>query len=126
MLDAQSLPELVQTRIAKASLEGVGLVVTLPGTVDSLAASGKLCETLADRLGDRSVALPTLASRGEDISLLVREALGRIGQRLRQSPFGIEPHALAALVEYEFPGNDAELEGILLRAALAAPANARA
>lgn len=126
VLDAQSLPKLVQQRLASAKLESVGLVVALPGTVDTLAGAGSLIEPLADRLGDRSVALPTLASRGEDISLLVLSALTRIGQRLRQEPFGIEPQALAALVEYEFPGNDAELEGILLRAALVAPAGARA
>lgn len=126
LLDAQSLPPLVQNRIASAHLEELLLVVTLPGTVDSLAGGGALSEPLADRLGDRSVALPTLANRGEDISLLVLEALTRIGLRLRQTPFGIEPHALSALVEYEFPGNDAELEGILLRAALAAPQGARA
>ncbi|TKD09530.1 hypothetical protein [Polyangium fumosum] len=126
LLDAHVLPELVQMRIASGLPADVGLVVALPGTVDSLAAGGKLAEPLADRLGDRAVALPALASRGEDLSLLVLEALTRIGKRLRQAPLGIDPRALAALVDYEFPGNDAELEGILFRAALAAPADARA
>lgn len=126
LLDAHVLPELVQMRIASGLPSDVGLVVALPGTVDSLAASGKLSEALADRLGDRSVALPALASRGEDLSLLVLDTLTRIGKRLRQAPLGIEPRALAALVDHEFPGNDAELEAILFRAALATPPEARA
>ena len=126
LLDAHVLPELVQMRIASGLPADVGLVVALPGTADSLAASGKLTEALADRLGDRAVALPALASRGEDLSLLVLEALTRIGKRLRQAPLGIDPRALAALVDHDFPGNDAELEGILFRAALVAPADARA
>ncbi len=126
ILDAHVLPELVQMRIASGLPSDVGLVVALPGTVDSLAAGGRLVEPLADRLGDRSVALPALASRGEDLSMLVLEALTRIGKRVRQAPLGIEPHALAALIDHDFPGNDAELEGILFRAAIAAPPDARA
>jgi DNA-binding NtrC family response regulator len=120
------LPELVQLRIANDSLSGMNLVVALPGTVDSLAASGKLSESLADRLGDRAVALPELASRGEDLSMLLRDMLTQIGLETRQSPLGIDPPALAALIEHDFPGNDAEAYGLLFRAALAAPPDARA
>jgi len=125
LLSAQLLPPLVQTRIANIGGDDPGLCVVLPSTVDVLAASGKLVEALADRLGDRAVALPELTQRGEDLSMLVLDVLTRVGQRLRQAPIGIDPHALAALIEHDFPGNDAELEGLLFRAVLAAPADAR-
>ncbi|UQA63467.1 hypothetical protein [Polyangium aurulentum] len=125
VLDAHMLPPLVQQRIASASLEEVGLVVALPGSVSAVAASGKLIESLADRLGDRAVALPELGSRAEDLHALVRDALMRIGHRLRQTPIGLDGHALKALVEHPWPGNDAELWAVLFRAALALPADAK-
>jgi len=125
VLDAHMLPPLVQQRIASASLEEVGLVVALPGSVSALAAPGKLIESLADRLGDRAVALPELGSRAEDLHALIRDALTRIGQRLRQAPIGLDGHALKALVEHPWPGNDAELWAVLFRAALALPADAK-
>jgi transcriptional regulator of acetoin/glycerol metabolism len=126
LIDAHLLPPLVQMRIASTPQNDFGLVVVLPGTVDSLAANGKLVEVLADRLGDRAVALPELSSRAEDLSLLILDKLTRMGQRIRQAPLGIDPHAMAALVEHNFPGNDAELEALLLRAVLATPQGARA
>jgi len=125
LLDAHLLPALVQMRIASATRDDFGLVVVLPRTVDSLAANGKLVETLADRLGARAVALPEISARAEDLSLLILDKLTRVGQRVRGAPMGIEPHAMAALVEYNFPGNDIELEALLLRAVLATPTDAK-
>ncbi|MBK9266626.1 MAG: hypothetical protein IPM54_43425 [Polyangiaceae bacterium] len=126
LVDAHLLPALVQMRIASAARDDFGLVVVLPGTVDSLAANGKLVEVFADRLGDRAVALPEISARAEDLSLLILDKLTRLGQRIRGAPLGIEPHAMAAIVEYNFPGNDVELDALLLRAAMATPADARA
>ena len=125
LVDAHLLPALVQTRIASTTRDDFGWVAVLPKTVDSLAANGKLVEALADRLGDRAVALPEISARAEDLSLLVLDKLTRLGQRLHGAPLGIEPHAMLALVEYNFPGNDMELETLLLRAILAAPAGAK-
>jgi DNA-binding NtrC family response regulator len=98
----------------------VGLVVTVPRTIDALVAQGEMSERLADRLGDRAVALPALSARGEDLRALALEHLSRIGTRLRGRPFGLDLRALSAILEYPWPGNDAELGAVLLRAALAA------
>lgn len=125
LVDAHLLPSLVQMRIASAARDDFGWVAVLPKTVDSLAANGKLVETLADRLGDRAVALPEISARAEDLSLLVLDKLTRLGQRLHGAPLGIDPHAMVALVEYNFPGNDVELEALLLRAVLAAAPGAK-
>jgi transcriptional regulator of acetoin/glycerol metabolism len=125
LVDAHLLPALVQMRIASSARDDCSLVAVLPKTVDSLAANGKLVETLADRLGDRAVALPEISARAEDLSLLILDKLTRMGPRIYGSPLGIEPHAMAALVEYNFPGNDVELEALLLRAVLAAPPGAK-
>jgi transcriptional regulator with AAA-type ATPase domain len=97
-----------------------GFIVAVPATVDSLVAAGRLSERLADQLGDRAVALPDLASRAEDLRALSLDYLVRIGMRLRGRPLGLDLPALALLGEHLWPGNDAELYAVLLRAALAA------
>jgi hypothetical protein len=120
IVDAHALPLEVQTYLGAALPDEVGLVVSLPATVDALAAAGKLSERLADRLGDRTVALPPLAARAEDLRALALEHLARIGVRLGNDPLGLSPRALTALLEHTWPGNDAELHATLLRAALEA------
>jgi hypothetical protein len=118
LIDAHALPPDVQGYIAAALPDDTGIVVSLPATVDSLAASGRMSERLADRLGDRAVALPTLAARAEDLRALALEHLARIGVRLGSKPLGLAPRALALLLEHGWPGNDAELYATLLKAAL--------
>jgi transcriptional regulator of acetoin/glycerol metabolism len=118
ILDAHALPESVQSFLGAALTDDVGIIVTLPATVDTLVATGQMSERLADRLGDHAVALPTLADRAEDIRALALEHLGRIGVRLQSRPLGLDSHALAALLEHTWPGNEAELQATLLRASL--------
>jgi hypothetical protein len=118
LIDAHALPAEVQSYLGAALAGDAGIIVSIPATVDALVASGRMSERLADRLGDRAVALPTLASRAEDLRALAVEHLGRIGVRLQSRPLGLSPKALAALLEYGWPGNDAELYATLLRAAL--------
>jgi len=118
VLDAQALPTDVQSYLAAALPDDTGLVVAVPRTVDTLVAAGQMSERLADRLGDRAVALPTLADRGEDLRALALDHLARIGARLRGRPLGLDLAALAAVLEHDWPGNDAELHALLLRAAL--------
>lgn len=119
VLDIHVLPDTVQSYVAAALGDDVLLVATAPATPDSLAATGRMNERLADRLGDRAVALPSLASRGEDVRPLALERLGRLGMRLRGRPLGLDAPALARLLDHDWPGNDAELDGVLVRAALA-------
>jgi hypothetical protein len=120
IVDAHALPLDVQSYLG-ASLPGeAGIIVSLPATVDALAASDRLSEVLADRLGDRTVALPALEQRAEDLRALALEQLARIGVRLGKKPLGLAPRALEALLEHTWPGNDAELYATLLRAALVA------
>jgi transcriptional regulator of acetoin/glycerol metabolism len=120
IVDAHALPADVQSYVGAALADDSGIIVSLPATVDALAASGKLSERLADRLGDRTVALPTLEARAEDVRALALEHLARIGVRLGRQPLGVAPRALSALLDHTWPGNDAELYATLLRAALAA------
>lgn len=125
ILDGHLLPTTVQMRVATTTRDDFGLIAILPKTVDLLASNGSLTEALADRLGDRAVALPEISTRAEDLSSLILDKLTRMGPRIHGITLGIEPHALAALLEYNFPGNDVELEDLLLRAVLAVPQGAK-
>ncbi|XYI01756.1 hypothetical protein ACMHYB_19160 [Sorangium sp. So ce1128] len=118
VLDAQALSAEVQSYLGAALPDDVGLVVAVPQTVDALVATGQMSERLADRLGDRAVALPSLSSRAEDLRALALDHLARIGVRLRGRPFGLDLRALQAVLDHPWPGNDAEMGAVLLRAAL--------
>lgn len=59
------------------------------------------------------VQLPTLAERAEDLQGLILDEVSRLGQRLCGSALGIDRAALHSLVERPYPGNEAELRGIL-------------
>jgi DNA-binding NtrC family response regulator len=133
VLNAAALPEPTQAFVADALGPGrdpwgdasqvdVVLVVSLPAPVDARLAAGRahapvVHAPLAERLGDKAIALPPLAARTEDLRALFIDRLGRIGVRLRGRPMGLDPRALARLVEHGWPGNEVELEDVLSRAA---------
>jgi hypothetical protein len=58
-----ALPENTRGVAPTEASQGTGIVVSVPATVDALVAAGQMSERFADRLGDRAVALPTLAAR---------------------------------------------------------------
>jgi hypothetical protein len=120
LLDPQALPRDAQRYLAVALPSGAGLACVVPRTVDALAAMGELDERLADLLGDRAVLVPPLASRSEDLRPLALEILNRTSLRHRGRVLGLAPAALEALAEHAWPGNEAELEGLLVTAALQA------
>jgi DNA-binding NtrC family response regulator len=114
VVDPQRLPPEAQ-RLCGAQLPGdVGLVLVVPGR----AALESLDEHLRARVGERVLALPALAERAEDLRALALHHLSRIGERVRARPYGLSLRAQQLLNDYEWPGNDAELEAVLLRAAL--------
>jgi hypothetical protein len=118
ILDAHVLPTETQRYIGSALASDAGIVVVLPSTVDAMVAAELIDEHLADRLGDRALVLPLLAQRAEDLRALALHKLSRIGVRLRARPFGLTLPAQQVLNEYPWPGNEAELEAVLVRAAL--------
>lgn len=118
IIDAHILPAEVQSYLGRSPAQDVSLIVSLPQTVDVMVAEGRLNEHLADRLGDSAIALPTLESRAEDMRALCAEHLIRIGMRLLGKPLGLDIRALSLLQAHTWPGNDTELEAVLLRAAL--------
>jgi hypothetical protein len=126
VIDLGALPREVQDLVADAlvaraagptSVPPMGLVAALRGPAPELAAQGKLERRLGEILGSRSVSLPPLCDRAEDLRAIVLDLLARIGIRLRGEPFGIDPPGLALVMEHVWPGNEIELESTLLLAA---------
>ena len=73
---------------------------------------------LATRLGDAMDApatLPRLCERPEDIRAIMTDRLAREGLRVKGTPVGIESAAYARLVDYGFPGEEAELASVVQR-----------
>jgi hypothetical protein len=119
VVDAHVLPADVQSWLG-ASAARAGLVVAIPQTASALLARGSMHEILADALGDRAVAVPTLASRPEDLRALAQAHLARACARRGVETFALEPAALAELLEHGWPGDELELAALMTRAALSA------
>jgi DNA-binding NtrC family response regulator len=129
LLDGSALPTEVQQLVAGALAQkrapwerpdalDVQLALTGVAAPDELVAQGRLDSSLALRLADaRSapVALPRLRDRAEDLRAILTDRLAREGLRVLGRPVGIEQAAFARLVEYPFPGEDAELAAIVQR-----------
>jgi hypothetical protein len=129
LLDVGALPADVQRVVANAvahrrapwddseSLDAQ-VVITAVVSPESLVARGRLDPTLAAIFAAapvESVALPRLRERPEDLRNVLTEQLAREGLRALGRPVGIERAALSRLVDYDFPGEDAELTGIVRR-----------
>jgi two-component system response regulator AtoC len=76
----------------------------------------KLREDLYYRLNVFPLALPTLAERREDISLLAEYFRKMIEEQERSGVSGWDPKALELLLAYDWPGNVRELRNIVHRA----------
>src|SRR5215831_2142647 len=77
---------------------------------------GKLREDLYYRLNVFPIALPRLAERPDDISLLAEHFRKQIEDQEREGVQGWEPAALTLLEKYDWPGNVRELRNVVHRA----------
>jgi two-component system response regulator PilR (NtrC family) len=79
-------------------------------------AEERFREDLFYRLSVIPIHLPPLRERREDISLLVREFLGRFAKSMGKKIDGVEPEAMRLMEVYDWPGNVRELENTIERA----------
>ena len=127
ILDAPALPRSVQDYVATAldrrasepasTVLPPRLVVSTRESLAALTLEGRLSPRFAARFGDATVPLPALVARPEDLRALVLDRLAGVGMRGRGEPLGIDAAALALFLEHRWPGNDVELEDVLVRAA---------
>ncbi len=129
LLDGAALPRDVQQLVARVLAEkrapwerpeplDVQLALTAVLPPEELIAQGRLDPGLALRLADAGaspVHLPRLRDRAEDLRAILTDRLAREGLRVQGRPVGIEQAAFARLVDYPFPGEDAELAVVVQR-----------
>ena len=84
--------------------------------LEKAVETGDFREDLFYRLNVIEVWLPPLRERREDIPLLVRHFIKKIGREQNAPEKSISAEAMAALVNYNFPGNVRELENAIERA----------
>lgn len=92
----------VEARPARARI-----VAATNRDLESAVEAGEFREDLFWRLGVLHLEVPPLRERASDIPMLVRHFLERARPGAR--PAGVDPDALAALVEYPWPGNVRQL-----------------
>lgn len=86
-------------------------------------ADGSFRQDLFFRLNVVELTLPRLSERRQDIPLLAYYFLEKFRTQMKRDVSAIAPEAIAALEEYDFPGNVRELENILERAVAVARTN---
>ncbi len=85
--------------------------------LNDLVAAGAFRQDLYYRLNVIEVRTPPLRERANDIPLLARHIVERLGRELGMAqPPQLDGAALQALCQYPFPGNVRELENVLERA----------
>ncbi len=126
------LPLDMQVKLLRAlqerQVDRVGGLAPIPVDVRLVAATnvdlqeaveeGRFRSDLFYRLNVLPIPLPPLRERADDIPLLVEYFLGRFNERLGKQIQRCEPAALAALLEYDWPGNIRELENLMERVVL--------
>ncbi len=96
----------------------VRLIVATNRNLQEMIKEGTFREDLYYRLNVIPIKLPPLSERRSDIPLLVNHFLKKFNKRLNKSIEEVTPEALAALQEYNWPGNIRELENVIERTVL--------
>lgn len=134
--DVDELPLPLQARLVRffrsGEVEPVGgltarrvdvrIIAGLRGGLDSLVNRGLFRLDLAHLLAACAFDVPALRDRREDLPLLVQSFVNRFCHEAGKRVQGITVDVLSALAAYDFPGNLAELEGIVRQLVYLCPA----
>jgi two-component system response regulator AtoC len=94
----------------------VRIIAATARNLEEEVGRGQFREDLFYRLNVMPIHLPPLREHPEDITLLCRHFIDRLNNQLSMSVKGIDPGAMAVLLELPWPGNVRELENIIERA----------
>src|SRR5437899_1090051 len=98
------------------------LIVATNHDLEQAMARGQFREDLYYRLSVFPIHLPPLRERGEDVVLLAREFVRRLGERMGEGEPGLSRDARELLVTYPWPGNIRELQNAIERALIVSDA----
>src|SRR6266478_4002694 len=98
------------------------LIVATNLNLTDAMARGQFREDLYYRLSVFPIHLPPLRERGDDVVLLAREFVRRLGERMGKGEPGLSRDARELLVTYPWPGNIRELQNAIERALIVSDA----
>jgi len=109
-----------------AKVSDVRVITATSRNLEELIAQGQFREDLFYRINVVHVVVPPLRERRDDIPLLIDHFLRRFATRKRFGPDGVvsgihpvvrslSPAAMAALMEYQWPGNVRQVENVVER-----------
>lgn len=99
----------------------IRLIAASNRNLEAEVKAGRFREDLFYRLNVIRIDMPALRERKEDIPLLTRHFLDKYNKEIGKSISGISDAAMAALMDYAYPGNVRELENIIERAVALEP-----
>jgi DNA-binding NtrC family response regulator len=114
-LENQEVRPVGGTREIKTDLRVISATRT---DLESMGETGKFRKDLLARINSKSIMLPPLRERKEDIEPLVRHFMQKYSHDLFKTAKDIEGKALESLVHNRWPGNVRELQNIVERAVL--------
>lgn len=88
-----------------------------------LVGAGEFREDLYYRIAPCTITLPPLRQRKEDIPLLLIHLVRRINRRLHRDVRRVPSEVVNILKGWDWPGNVAELEGVIVRSVLSVQAD---
>lgn len=93
----------------------VRIVAATNRDLERMCTDGQFRQDLYYRLNVIPIYIPPLRERREDIPLIASHLLDKISQKRTSGVCSISEEAMAAMMEYGWPGNIRELENILER-----------
>jgi two-component system nitrogen regulation response regulator GlnG len=100
----------------------VRCIATTSRNLEELLTAGRLRPDLYYRLMGLTIRMPSLRECREDLEVLARHFVQRIGREMGKQVFGLAPGTLEILARYDWPGNVRELQSVLRQALAAQPA----
>jgi len=94
------------------------IIVASNWDLEEATRQGRFRPDLYYRLNVMSFHLPALRERVQDINPLARSMAARYNTKFRKQLFDVSPDAMAALENYDWPGNIRQLENVVQQAVL--------
>ena len=94
----------------------VRIITATHRDLESLVKSGQFREDLFYRLHVIPLQIPPLREHKDDIPILARHFMNRLGPQLDKAELSLAPAALEKLLLYDWPGNIRELSNVIERA----------
>lgn len=96
----------------------VRIITATNRNLEAMTEEGTFRPDLYYRLNGFTIKLPSLRERGDDLLLLIEAFLMRYSSELGKTLQRVSPDAMKILMEYTWPGNIRELQGVLRKALL--------